>query len=82
MSKRHGHQAADKIRLDNFRKECQNAVEQATLIYIKSLGNKRALVKSHIGKFPILRVNNTFIIDCKEKAKKITQLFSAQSKPI
>ena len=31
--KRHGYRPEDKVRLDNFRKECQEAVETAKLTY-------------------------------------------------
>ena len=30
--KRHGYKLEDKVRLDNFRKECQEAVEKAKLL--------------------------------------------------
>jgi len=38
--KKHGYQAHDKVRLDNFRLECQNAVEAAKNAYMADLGNK------------------------------------------
>ena len=38
--KRHGYQENDKIRLDNFRKECQDAVDTGKLTDILNLGNK------------------------------------------
>ena len=38
--KRHGYRVEDKYRLDNFRIECQQAVESAKLSYLKKLGDK------------------------------------------
>ena len=38
--KRHGYKAEDKVRLDAFRIECQQAVEAAKLSYLTNLGNK------------------------------------------
>ena len=38
--KRHGYEAEDKVRLDVFRIECQQAVETAKLSYLMNLGNK------------------------------------------
>ena len=44
--KRHGYQETDKIRLDNFRKECQDAVDTAKQTYILNLGNKLTNIKT------------------------------------
>ena len=38
--KRHGYKAEDKVRIDGFRIECQQAVETAKLSYLTNLGNK------------------------------------------
>ena len=38
--KRHGYRDKDKVRLDTFRIECQQAVENAKLSYLRNLGNK------------------------------------------
>ena len=38
--KRHGYKEEDKLRLENFRKECKEAVENAKMSYITNLGNK------------------------------------------
>ena len=38
--KRHGYKADDKVRLDAFRIECQQAVETAKLSYLTNLGKK------------------------------------------
>ena len=37
---RHGYKDEDKVRLDAFRIECQQAVETAKLSYLTNLGNK------------------------------------------
>ena len=38
--KRNGYKAEDKVRLDNFRKGCQEAVEIAKLTYLTNMGYK------------------------------------------
>ena len=38
--KRHGYKAQDKVRLDAFRIECQQAVETTKTSYLRNLGNK------------------------------------------
>ena len=38
--KKHGYKAEDKLRLETFRNECQQAVETAKLTYLSNLGNK------------------------------------------
>ena len=38
--KRHGYTEDDKTRLDTFRCECQQAVENAKSTYLTNLGNK------------------------------------------
>ena len=79
--KRHG----DKVRLDAFRIECQQAVETAKLSYLTNLANKvnnpgtsqksylkiinRVINKCRAPKIPPLLVNNSFILDCREKAR-------------
>ena len=37
--KRHGYKDEDKVRLDSFRIECQEAVNNAKLTYLTNLGN-------------------------------------------
>ena len=51
--KRHGYQIDDKIRLDNLRLECHNAIEAAKHSYMASLGNKlhSSHSKGKIGRF-------------------------------
>ena len=43
---RHGYQETDKVRLANFRKECQDAVDTAKQTYILNLGNKLTNLKT------------------------------------
>ena len=38
--KRHGYKPDDKVRLENVRKEWQEAVESAKLTYLTNMGNK------------------------------------------
>ena len=38
--KRHGYKSEYKVRLDNFRRECQDAVEIAKVNYLTNMGNK------------------------------------------
>ena len=38
--KRHNFRNEDKIRLDIFRSECQQAIESAKILYLKNLGNQ------------------------------------------
>ena len=52
--RRHGYKAEDKVRLDAFRIECQQAVETTKLFYLMNLGNKVNNVGiSHIGRLSI-----------------------------
>ena len=96
--KKHGYKIVDKERLDTFRVECQHAVETAELNYLKILGNKvngpttsqksywkiinRVMNKSRDPKISPLLVNNTFILNCCEKAKLFNAIFSKQCTPI
>ena len=96
--KRHGYQLADKIRRDNFRKECLETIERSKLNYIRNLGNKLAdprtsqksywktfnkvMNKCKAPRIPPLLINNKFVINCKEKAKLFTQFFSEQCRPV
>ena len=88
--KRHGYNAQDKIRLDAFRIECQQAVETAKLSYLTNLGNKvnnpgtsqksywkiinRVMNKCRALKIPPLLVNNLFILNCREKRNISTNI--------
>ena len=96
--KRHGYNAQDKIRLDAFRIECQQAVETAKLSYLTNLGNKvnnpgtsqksywkiinRVMNKCRAPKIPPLLVNNLFILNCREKAQYFNEYFSQQCNPV
>ena len=96
--KRHGYKEEDEERLDTFRTECHLAVEDAKLSYLNNLGNKtndsstsqklywkiinRVMNKCRSPKIPPLLVNNVFILNCREKAKKFNELFSNQCMPI
>ena len=88
----------DKVRLDTFRIGCQQDVESAKLAYLTNLGNKvndpntsqksywkiinRVMNKCRAPKIPPLLVNNIFILNCREKAKYINNLFAKQCKPV
>ena len=95
--KRHGYKPED-VRLDNFRKECQEVAEKAKLSYLTNLGKKfhnpntshkfywkiinTLLNKCKAPNISPLLVNNLFIINCKEKAKLFTDYFPQQWKPV
>ena len=96
--KKHGYKAEDKVRLDAFRRECQEAVDASKKAYLKNLGNKlndpntsqkyywkiinKVMNKCKSPKIPPLLVDNVFILDCKEKAKLFNDFFSKQCKLI
>ena len=96
--KNHGYKMDDKIRLDTFRQECQEAVAKAKTDYLNNLGNKlndpntsqksywkiinRVMNKCRAPKIPPILVNNVFILNCKEKAKHFNEFFSKQCKLI
>ena len=81
--KRHGYKLVDKVRLDNFRKECQEAVETAKLTYLTNMGKKlnnpntsqksylkiinKVMNKCKAPKIPPLLVNNTFVLNYGKK---------------
>ena len=90
--KSHGDKAEDKVRLDAFRIECQQASET----YLTNLSNKvnnpgisqksywkiinRAMNKCRAPEIPLL-VNNLFILNCREKARYFND-YSLQCKPV
>ena len=90
--KKHRYKEEDKIRLDNFRAECQTDIKVAKDNYLKSLGCKLAekeitkksywkilknlMNKSKAPKVPPLKINDKFVIDCNEKAKLFNDFFS------
>ena len=87
--KRDGYKLEDRVRIDNFRKECQEAVETAKLTYLTNMGKKlnnpnisqksyweiinKVMNKCKAPKIPPLLVNGTFVLNYREK---ITDLFS------
>ena len=55
-TKKHVYNAEDKVWLEDFRIECQHAVEASKLSYLMNLGNKAnnpILPKNHFGKLSI-----------------------------
>ena len=92
--KRHGYKPEDKVRLANFRKECQEAVEVAKFNYLTNMRDKlnnpntsrksywkvinKVMNKCKAPKIP----PNLFILNCREKAKLFTDFFSQQCKPV
>ena len=96
--KKHGFRAEDKIRLDKFREECKNAIENAEINYLTKLGHKlndpnitnksywkiinRVMNKNRAPMIPPILVDNSFVLDCKEKVKYFNDFFSKQCKPI
>ena len=96
--KRHGYKEEDKVRLDLFRTECQKAVETAKFAYLTNLGNKvndptttqksywkiinRVMNKCRAPKIPPVLVNNTYILNCIEKAEVFNNFFSDQCRLI
>ena len=89
--KKHHYKEEDKVRLDAFRIECQNAVESAKCSYLTNMGNKvnnpgtsqksywkiinRVMNKCRAPKIPPLLINSWFILDCREKAKLFNDFF-------
>ena len=96
--KRNGYKEEDKLRLNAFRVECQQAVEMAKLTYLKNLGNKandphtsqkvywkiiqKVMNKCRAPKIPPLLVNNVFIMFSRAKAIYFNKFFSKQCRPI
>ena len=86
--KRHGYKLEDKVRLDNFRKECQEAFENAKLTYLANMGKKlnnpntsqksywkiinKVMNKCRAPKIPPLLVNDTFVLNYREKVNLLT----------
>ena len=96
--KKHRYKNEDKVKLDAFRIECQNAVEAAKSSYLKNMGNKvndsgtsqrsywkiinRVMNKCRTPKIPPILINNQFILNCSEKAQHFNDFFSQQCKLI
>ena len=89
--KKHRYKNEDKVRLDAFRIECQNAVEAAKSSNLKNMGNKvndsgtsqrsywkiinRVMNKCRAPKIPPILINNQFILNCSEKAQHLITFF-------
>ena len=96
--KRNCYKDEDKVRLDAFRVECQQAVEMAKLSYLKKIGNKvnnphtskkvywkiiqRVMNKCRAPRIPPVLINNTFIMLSRIKAMYFNDFFSKQCKII
>ena len=96
--KMHRYKNKDKVRLDAFRIECQNAVEADKSSYLKNMGNKvndsgtsqrsywtiinRVMNKCRAPKISTILINNQFILNCNEKAQHFNDFFSQQCKLI
>ena len=81
----------DKARLENFRKECQKAVETAKLSYLTYMGKKlnnpntcqksywkiinKVMNKCTAPKIPPLLVKVTFVLNYREKANLLSDFF-------
>ena len=89
--KRHGYKEDDRERLENFRTECNEAIEEAKLLYLNNLGKRlndpdttpknywkiihRVMNKSRAPKIPPLLHMGNFVLNCKEKAKLFKRPF-------
>ena len=81
--KRHGYKLEDRVRLDNFRKESQEAVENSKLTDLTNMEKKlnnpntsqKVMNKYKAPKIPPLLVNNTFVLNHREKDELLTDFF-------
>ena len=96
--KKHGHKPGDKIRVDAFRDECNEAIRKAKEGYFEKLGNKLAdpstcqksywkivnkvMNRCKAPKIPPLLGNDGFLFNAKEKAEEFIKYFSKQCKPL
>ena len=96
--KKHGYKLDDKIRVVIFREECDLVVQKSKESYLKKIGKKlidpkakqksywtlvnRAMNKCKPPKIPPILINNTFVVNCKEKANEFISYFSDQCKPL
>ena len=94
--KKNGYKNEDKIRLDDFRTECQNAVASAKVDYLANLGKKlvepgtthkaywkiirQVMNKCRAPKIPPILHNGAFILNCIDKAKLFNEFFAKQCK--
>ena len=95
--KRHGFRKEDKLRVDNFQKQCNTAVLAEKERYLQNLGTKLAISntsqktywriinkimnKCKAPKIPPLLIDNRFVVNCKTKAIEFNNFFVAQCKP-
>ena len=95
---RHGYKEGDKLRLETFRTECEEAVESAKLSHLANLGSKlsepgttsknywkiihRVLNKCRAPKIPPILNEGTFILNCIDRGKLFNEHFSNQCKLI
>ena len=84
--KRLGYKVDDKNRVDNFRKECETAINKSKKDYLKKLGDKlinpntsqkaywkiinRVMKKCKAPKIPPILKNSRVFINCKAKAEE------------
>ena len=92
--KKHGYRDEDKVRLEIFRTECQQAVQAAKATYLTNMGVKltnpnttsknywkiihKVMNKSRAPKIPPILQNGMFILNCIDKAKLFNEYFSNQ----
>ena len=96
--KKHGYKLDDNIMVDIFREECDLAVQKSKESYLNKIGNKlidpttnqksywtlvnRVMNKCKASKIPPILINNTFVVNCKEKANEFISYFYDQCKPL
>ena len=89
--KRHGYRNEDKIKDENFRNECNLAVQAATDKYLEDLGRKltdprtsqksywkiinKLLNKNKVSKILPLLMSNKFIVNCKANGVAFNNYF-------
>ena len=95
--KNHGFKEVDRISLDLYRIECNDAIEKSKTNYLLNLGNKltdksrglkaywkivnNLLNKCKAPRIPPLLIAGQFITNCKEKASYFNNFFVAQCQP-
>ena len=91
---KHGYKDEDKVRLDNFRDECKEAIDSAKILYLNNLSSRlncsdttpknywkiihRVMNKSRAPKIPPILHNGNFVLKCAEKAKLFNDHFAKQ----
>ena len=84
--KKDGYKSEDKSRVDIFRDECKNCIDNSKKGYIKQMGMtskkaywkimNRVKNKCNAPKIPPILSDSEFIINCKEKAVAFASFFS------